>query len=262
MRSLVGKVALVTGGTSGIGLGIARQLAAAGADLLLGGLGEVDHALGVVRDARLTGSQRVIHHGADLRRLEDIESMVRLCEDSLGAADVLVNCAGIQHVAPVEGFSPERWDAILAVNLTAAFHTTRLTLPSMRAKNWGRIVNIASVHGLVASAHKAAYVAAKHGLVGLTKVTALETARTGITCNAICPGWVLTPLVQEQVASRAASQQISLDAAREALLSEKQPSAEFVTADELAALVLFLCGEAGRQIRGAAWNMDGGWAAQ
>jgi 3-hydroxybutyrate dehydrogenase len=262
MTNLAGKVALVTGSTSGIGLGIARKLAANGAHVLLNGFGDVDGALALVREATVSASQKVAHHGADMSRAAEIEQMMGYCADALGPVDVLVNNAGIQHVAPVEEFSPEKWDQILAINLSSTFHTTRLALPSMRARNWGRIVNVASVHGLVASAQKAAYVAAKHGVIGFTKVTALETARTGITCNAICPGWVLTPLVQKQVEARAALQHTSLEDARLGLLSEKQPSAEFVTPDDLADLVLFLCSDAGRQIRGAAWNMDGGWTAQ
>ncbi len=262
MVNLEGKVALVTGSTSGIGLGIARKLAAQGASVMLNGFGDAEGPLALVREACARPSQKVLHHGADMGDAAEIEAMMRFTVDALGPVDVLVNNAGIQHVAPVEEFSPEKWDRILAINLSSTFHTTRLALPSMRARNWGRIVNVASVHGLVASAQKAAYVAAKHGVIGFTKVTALETARTGVTCNAICPGWVLTPLVQKQVEARATAQQTSLDDARLGLLSEKQPSAEFVTPEELADLVLFLCSDAGRQIRGAAWNMDGGWTAQ
>jgi 3-hydroxybutyrate dehydrogenase len=175
---------------------------------------------------------------------------------------VLVNNAGIQHVAAVEDFPTEKWDAIIAINLSSAFHTTRLALPGMKQKNWGRIINLASVHGLVGSSQKSAYVAAKHGLVGLTKVTALETAQTGVTANAICPGFVLTPLVQKQVDDRAAREGLDNDAARKALLSEKQPSGEFVTPEELGALAVFFCSPAADQVRGVAWNMDGGWAAQ
>ena len=170
--------------------------------------------------------------------------------------------AGIQHVANVEDFPVDRWDAIIAINLTSAFHTTRLALPHMKARNWGRIINLASVHGLVASAGKSAYVAAKHGLVGFTKATALETAKTGITCNAICPGWVLTPLVQKQVDARAEKEGLSNEAAKAALLAEKQPSGEFVTPEELGAMAVFLCSDAAKQMRGVAWNMDGGWVAQ
>jgi 3-hydroxybutyrate dehydrogenase len=194
------------------------------------------------------------------------EAAIKAAEDAFGHIDVLVNNAGIQHVARVEDFPPEKWDAILAINLSSAFHATRLAIPAMRAadggKGWGRIINIASVHGLVASAEKAAYVAAKHGLVGLTKVTALETATTGITCNAICPGWVLTPLVQKQVDAKAAAQGISNEEATRQLLGEKEPSMQFTTPEELGDLAVFFCSAAGQNIRGVAWNMDGGWAAQ
>ena len=256
--SLHGKTALVTGSTSGIGLAIAEALAEAGASVILNGFGDVEAAR--ERVARAGG--RVGYHGADLGRVEDIDAMMRYATTELGGVDVLVNNAGIQHVAPVEAFPVERWDAVLSLNLTAAFHTTRLALPAMREKNWGRIVNVASVHGLVASANKSAYVAAKHGLVGLTKVTALETACTGITCNAMCPGWVLTPLVQKQVDDRAARDGVSDSEARAALLQEKQPSGDFVAPAHIGAMATFLCSEAASQIRGAAWTVDGGWTAQ
>jgi 3-hydroxybutyrate dehydrogenase len=192
----------------------------------------------------------------------EIEAMMKFASDKFGGVDVLVNNAGIQHVATVEDFPVERWDAIIAINLTSAFHTSRLALPKMKEKNWGRIINLASVHGLVASAGKSAYVAAKHGLIGLTKATALENAQTGVTCNAICPGWVLTPLVQKQVDDRAARDGIPTEQAKKELLMEKQPSGEFVTPEELGALAVFLCSPAANQVRGVAWNMDGGWAAQ
>jgi 3-hydroxybutyrate dehydrogenase len=192
----------------------------------------------------------------------EIEAMIAATEKRFGAIDILVNNAGIQYVANVEDFPEERWDAVIAINLSSAFHTTRFALPGMKQRNWGRIINIASVHGLVASMQKAAYVAAKHGIIGLTKVVALETARTGVTCNAICPGWVLTPLVQKQVDARAEREGISNDAAKLALVSEKQPSGEFVSPEQLAALAVFLCGDAASEVRGAAWNMDGGWTAQ
>ncbi|EIK52765.1 MULTISPECIES: 3-hydroxybutyrate dehydrogenase [Stutzerimonas stutzeri group] len=255
--NLQGKTALVTGSTSGIGLGIALKLAEAGANLVLNGFGDVDAALAAIRAC---GGQ-AIHHPADVSDPEQIAAMVAAAEQQFGGVDILVNNAGIQHVAPVEQFPVERWDAIIAINLSSAFHTTRLALPGMRQRGWGRIINLASVHGLVGSAQKAAYVAAKHGLVGLTKVVALETATTAITCNAICPGWVLTPLVQQQIDERA---RVDGDTqrARHDLLAEKQPSLDFVTPAQLGALVLFLCSEAGEQVRGAAWNMDGGWAAQ
>jgi 3-hydroxybutyrate dehydrogenase len=188
--------------------------------------------------------------------------MVTQTSGELGGVDILVNNAGIQHVAPVEDFPPEKWDAVIAINLSAAFHATRAALPQMKARNWGRIINIASTHGLVASAQKAAYVAAKHGIVGLTKVVALETATTGVTCNAICPGWVLTPLVQKQIGDRAARENLSLDVAKSKLLGEKQPSLEFATPDEIGATALFLCSPAATQIRGIALPVDGGWTAQ
>jgi len=206
------------------------------------------------------------YHGADMSQPTEIEAMMQFAAVTFGRVDILVNNAGIQHVARVEDFPPEKWDAILAINLSSAFHASRLAIPAMRAadggKGWGRIINIASVHGLVASAEKAAYVAAKHGLVGLTKVTALETATTGITCNAICPGWVLTPLVQKQVDAKAAAQGISNEEATRQLLGEKEPSMQFTTPEELGDLAVFFCSAAGQNIRGVAWNMDGGWAAQ
>jgi 3-hydroxybutyrate dehydrogenase len=256
---LQGKTALVTGSTSGIGLGIAAALAEQGAAVILNGFGDVEPARAHV-SAR--SRARVGYHGADLARADDIAAMMRYAEAEFGGVDVLVNNAGIQHVSALEAFPADRWDAVLAINLSAAFHTTRLALAHMRRAGWGRIVNIASVHGLVASAGKAAYVAAKHGLVGLTKVTALETARTNITCNAICPGWVRTPLVEKQVGDRAARDGVTDDVAREQLLLEKQPSGEFVTTEQLGATAVFLCSEAASQVRGAAWTIDGGWAAQ
>lgn len=255
--NLTGKTALVTGSTSGIGLGIALKLAEAGADLILNGFGDADAAIAdVARHGRKVG-----HHPTDVSDPQQIAELFGYAERDFGGVDILVNNAGIQHVEPVEQFPPERWDAILATNLSSAFHTIRLALPGMRERNWGRIINVASAHGLVASANKAAYVAAKHGLVGLTKVVALETATTPITCNAICPGWVLTPLVQRQIDERA-GRDGDVDRARRELLAEKQPSLDFVTPAQLGALALFLCSEAGDQVRGAAWNMDGGWLAQ
>lgn len=259
---LKGKTALVTGSTSGIGLGLAHALAAQGANIVLNGFGdarEIDTLQTVI--ARDHGVE-VAYHNADMSKPAEIEAMMHFAEGKFGAVDILINNAGIQHVANIEDFPAEKWDAIIAINLSSAFHTTRFAIPQMKAKNWGRIINIASVHGLVASAQKSAYVAAKHGLVGLTKTIALETARTHITCNAICPGWVLTPLVQKQVDARAERDGISNEAAKMNLLLEKQPSGEFVTPQQLGALAIFLCSDAGSQIRGAAWNMDGGWAAQ
>jgi 3-hydroxybutyrate dehydrogenase len=255
---LKGKTALVTGSTSGIGLGVALALARQGARLLLNGFGEVDAARAQVA---ALGAE-VDYHGADMSKPAEIEAMMAFAQARFGGVDVLVNNAGIQHVANVEAFAVERWDAIIAINLSSAFHTSRLALPGMRGKNWGRIINIASAHGLVASVGKSAYVAAKHGIVGLTKAAALETATTGITVNAICPGWVLTPLVQKQIDARAEREGLSVDAARIALLGEKQPSLQFTTPEQLGELTVFLCGPAADNVRGVAWAVDGGWTAQ
>jgi 3-hydroxybutyrate dehydrogenase len=258
MSMLKGKTAVVTGSTSGIGLGIAKALAEQGANIVMNGFGEKDAAIAEVKAFGV----EVEYHGADMSKPSEIEDMMRTAEKRFGGVDILVNNAGIQHVANVEDFPVDRWDAIIAINLSSAFHTSRMALPGMKQRNWGRIINLASVHGLVGSAQKSAYVAAKHGIVGLTKVTALETAQTGVTCNAICPGWVLTPLVQKQVDARAEKDQVSNDEAKKRLLSEKQPSGEFVTPEQLAALAVFFCSPAATQIRGVAWNMDGGWVAQ
>jgi 3-hydroxybutyrate dehydrogenase len=255
---LKGKTALVTGSTSGIGLGIAKALARQGANIMLNGFGDVD---GPCADIAALGV-RVSYHGADMSKPAEIEAMMQAAAAEFGRVDILVNNAGIQHVSRIEDFPVERWDAIIAINMSSAFHATRLALPAMKAANWGRIINVASVHGLVASAEKSAYVAAKHGVVGLTKVTALETATTGVTCNAICPGWVLTPLVQKQVDAKAAALGVSNTQATEILLGEKEPSKQFTTPDELGELAVFFCSAAGNNVRGVAWNMDGGWAAQ
>ena len=259
---LKGRAAIVTGSTSGIGLGIARALAAGGAGVMLNGFGDANEI------ERLRGGLAgefgvtVAFSGADMSKPEQVRGMVREAVQKLGRVDILVNNAGIQHTAPVETFPDDRWDAILAINLSACFHAIKAALPSMRAGNWGRIVNVASVHGLVASAEKAAYVAAKHAVVGLTKVVALETATTGITCNAICPGWVLTPLVQKQIDDLAARERIDVREASARLLAEKQPSLAFATPEQIGALVVFLCSDAAAQMRGAALPVDGGWLAQ
>ncbi len=255
---LKGKTALVTGSTSGIGLGIAKALAAEGANIVLNGFGDVE---GPKAEIAALGVQ-VSYHGADMSKPAEIEAMIEHAKATFGGVDILVNNAGIQHVARVENFPIEKWDAIIAINMSSAFHATRLALPGMQASNWGRIINVASVHGLVGSAEKSAYVAAKHGVVGLTKVTALENATTGVTCNAICPGWVLTPLVQKQVDAKAAAQGISNGDATKQLLGEKEPSMQFTTPEELGALAVFFCSPAGNNVRGVAWNMDGGWTAQ
>lgn len=255
---LKNKTALVTGSTSGIGLGIAKALARQGANIVLNGFGEVDAAKAEVAALGV----KVAYHGADMSKPAEIEAMMAAAAAEFGRVDILVNNAGIQHVANVQDFPVDRWDAIIAINLSSAFHTTRLALPAMQAANWGRIINVASVHGLVASAQKSAYVAAKHGVVGLTKVTALENATTGVTCNAICPGWVLTPLVQKQVDAKAAALGLSNEEATKLLLGEKEPSMQFTTPEELGELAVFFCSPAANNVRGVAWNMDGGWAAQ
>jgi 3-hydroxybutyrate dehydrogenase len=255
---LNGKTALVTGSTSGIGLGMAMSLARQGANVVLNGFGDFEAA-----KAHVTAlGVKVGYHGADMSKPAEIADLMAYAVREFGGADVLVNNAGIQFVAKVEDFPVDKWDAIIAINLSSAFHTTRLALPGMRAKNWGRIINVASAHGLVASAQKSAYVAAKHGLVGFTKSSALEVATTGITVNAICPGWVLTPLVQKQIDDRAAREGITVDKAKLDLLSEKQPSLEFTTPEQLGELAVFLCSPAGNNVRGVAWAVDGGWTAQ
>jgi 3-hydroxybutyrate dehydrogenase len=259
---LKGKTALVTGSTSGIGLGIAKALAAQGANIIMNGFGDVDGpqaeiaALGV----------KVAYHGADMSKPAEIADMMAYAATEFGQVDILVNNAGIQHVARIENFPVEKWDAIIAINLSSAFHATRLALPAMQqangGKGWGRIINVASAHGLVASAEKSAYVASKHAIVGLTKVIALENAKSGVTCNAICPGWVLTPLVQKQLDARAEAGNMTMEAATAQLLGEKEPSLQFTTPEELGALAVFFCSPAGNNVRGVAWNMDGGWVAQ
>jgi 3-hydroxybutyrate dehydrogenase len=255
---LTGKTALVTGSTSGIGLGIAKCLAMHGANVVLNGFGDVDAAKAEFRDI----DTEIGYHPADMSKPSQIADMVEYAQKLLGSIDIVVNNAGIQHVAAVEDFSPEKWDAILAINLSSAFHTTRLALPGMKTRGWGRIINVASTHGLVASAQKSAYVASKHGLVGFTKSIALETATTGVTVNAICPGWVLTPLVQKQVDARAVAENVDIEEAKRRLLAEKQPSLQFTTPEQLGELAVFLCSAAADNIRGAAINVDGGWAAQ
>ncbi len=255
---LKGKTALVTGSTSGIGLGVAKALAQQGANIVLNGFGD---AKGPQAEVEALGAASA-YHGADMSKPSEIEDMMKFAASKFGRVDVLVNNAGIQHVAKVEDFPVEKWDAVIAINLTSAFHTTRLAIPAMREANWGRVINIASAHGLVASAQKSAYVAAKHGIVGLTKAVALETATTGVTCNAICPGWVLTPLVQKQIDDRAAREGISVAQAQVDLLGEKQPSLQFTTVDQLGGLAVFLCSAAADQVRGVAWQVDGGWTAQ
>jgi 3-hydroxybutyrate dehydrogenase len=258
---LKGKVSLITGSTSGIGLGIARALAAAGSDIVLNGFGKAEEVAQAQAQIAANFSVQVSYSPADMSKSADIREMIEKVLQSAGRLDILVNNAGIQHVAPLQDFPPEKWDAILAINLSSAFHTTRLALPAMLANKWGRIVNIASAHGLVASPFKAAYVAAKHGIVGLTKVTALETAEQGITCNAICPGYVYTPLVEAQIDGQAKAHGIPREQVIRDVLLAQQPSKRFAAVDELGALVVFLASAAAASITGAALPVDGGWTA-
>lgn len=261
-RPLAGRVAIVTGSTSGIGFGIARALADAGADIVLNGLGEfaaIDRLCGEIE----AGSDVRVHY--DSANLMRPEGAARLVDDTLsrfGRADILVNNAGIQHVSPIEDFPADKWDAILALNLSAAFHTIRTAFGPMKGAGWGRIINVASAHGLVASPYKSAYVAAKHGIVGLTKAVALEGARHGVTCNAICPGYVWTPLVENQIEDTAKARGITRDEVIENVLLAAQPSKKFASVEELGALAVFLCSDGGQSITGAALPVDGGWTAQ
>ena len=259
---LRGKVALVTGSTSGIGLGIARALAAEGADIMMNGFGDAAAIEALRAELAATHGVRVFHDGADVSRAAPIAAMVARTEAELGRLDILVNNAGIQHVAPIAEFPAEKWDAIIAINLSSAFHATQAAIPGMTARGWGRIINIASAHGLVGSAEKSAYVAAKHGIVGLTKVTALELANAGITCNAICPGWVLTPLVQKQLDARAEREGRSVADVTHTFLTDKQALAAFSTPEGIGALAVFLCSDAAATMTGSPISIDGGWTAQ
>lgn len=250
--------AIVTGSTSGIGLGIARRLAQEGMNILLNGFGEAGEIENLRQSLEREYAVRVLHHGADMRKPDEIREMV----ESAGPVDILVNNAGIQHVARLENFPDGKWDDIIAINLSSAFHASKAVLPGMQKNKFGRIINIASVHGLVASKEKSAYVAAKHGLVGLTKVIALENATQGITCNAICPGFVLTPLVQKQIDDRAKERSIGTAEASKSLLLEKQPALDFVTTEQIGDMVAYLCSPAAERITGTALPIDGGWSAQ
>jgi 3-hydroxybutyrate dehydrogenase len=259
---LNGKVAIVTGSTSGIGLGIARELAKLRADLVLNGLGDADEIEAIRSRIEREQGVRVVYDGADMSNGEAVRRLITATIEKFGRLDILVNNAGIQFTAPVEEFPPAKWNAILDINLSAAFHGMAAAVPQMKKQRWGRMVNIASTHGLVASTHKAAYVAAKHGLVGLTKVVGLETAGSGVTCNAVCPGWVRTSLVEKQIDDIAAEKRISQQQATKELLEEKQPSLDFVSAAQLGGTVAFLCSPAADQITGTAISVDGGWTAQ
>ena len=259
---LKGKSVIVTGSTSGIGLGIARAFAAQGCNVMLNGFGD---GIGIEKlRAALAAEHKVtvLYSTADMGHAVEIAAMIDQTKRRFGTVDILVNNAGIQHVAPVEEFPVDKWDQILAVNLSSAFHGIRAALPGMKEKGWGRIINIASAHGLVASPFKSAYVAAKHGVVGLTKTVALETAGSGITCNAVCPGFVLTPLVETQIQDRARERGISREDAIKNVILERQPSKEFVKIQEVAALTVFLAGDSAASITGAAYSIDGGWTAQ
>lgn len=260
--SLGGKVAVVTGSTSGIGLAMAEALAAKGAAIMLNGFGEADEIERTRAGLADAHGVAVVHHGADMSKPDDIADLIATADRDLGGVDILINNAGIQHTAPVADFDPAIWDKIIAINLSAAFHAIHRALPIMRRRGWGRVVNTASVHGLVASVNKAAYVAAKHGIVGLTKVIALETAEEPITVNAICPGWVKTPLIERQIESVAEREGCDLEAAARTLLSEKQPSKTFVMPEQIGAAVAFLCSDAASQLTGVSLPIDGGWTAQ
>lgn len=259
---LSGRVAIVTGSTSGIGLGIARALASAGATLVINGLAKPEQAEAVRTELMLVSARPVLYSPADMADAHAIEGMIETTLEACGRIDILVNNAGIQHVAPLDAFPVAAWERILAINLSSAFHTTRLVLPHMRAQRWGRIINVASAHGLVGSAFKSAYVAAKHGIVGLTKVTALETAEDGITCNALCPGYVYTPLVEAQIDDQARAHNLPRERVVREVLLAKQPNRRFATVDEMGAIVRFLASDAAASITGIALPADGGWTAQ
>jgi len=259
---LSGKTALVTGSTSGIGLAIAKGLAAQGAKIMLNGFGDAAEIEKVRSGLAAEHGVEVRFNGADLTKADQIEALFKEIDDTLGGVDILVNNAGIQFVSPVEDFPPEKWDAIIGLNLTSSFHTTRLAFPGMKAKKWGRIVNIASAHALVASPFKSAYVAAKHGLLGFTKTIALEGATFGITANAICPGYVHTPLVDKQIPDTMKARNMTREQVIKDVILAAQPTGEFVTVEDITALAVFLCSDAGKAINGAPLSIDGGWVAQ
>ncbi len=260
--TLKGKTALVTGSTSGIGQGIAKALAKAGANIVINGFGDTAQIEKYSTALESECGIKALYNGADLTKTDEIEGLVKQAEETFGSIDILVNNAGIQHVSPVDEFPTEKWDLILALNLSAAFHTTRLIVPMMKAKGWGRIINIASAHALVASPFKSAYVAAKHGVAGLTKTVALEVAQEGITCNAICPGYVWTPLVEGQVADTAKARGITEEEVKTDVLLKAQPTKEFTTVEQLGGFSVFLCSDAAANITGSVLPADGGWTAQ
>jgi 3-hydroxybutyrate dehydrogenase len=259
--SLHGRVAIVTGSTSGIGLGIADSLAAEGAAVLLNGFGDAGEIEKVRASLAEKHGVKVAYSAADMSKPAEIAGMVASAQSELGGVHILVNNAGIQFTAPIEEFPVEKWDAIIAINLSAAFHAMHAAIPLMKQAGWGRIINIASAHGLVASPHKAAYVAAKHGILGLTKVAGIELANSGITANAICPGWVATPLVEKQIKDRAATEGRPEEDVRHELLAEKQPMLQFSTPEQIGGLAVFLCSDNAKTITGAPLSIDGGWTA-
>ena len=258
---LKGKTALVTGSTSGIGLAMAQALAGEGANIVINGFGDAEEIETLRRDLEAKGVEAV-YDGADMSDPDAIETMMSHAAERFGGIDILVNNAGIQHVAPLEDFPAERWDAVIAINLSAVFHTTRHAIAGMKERGWGRIINIASVQGLIGSVHKAAYVAAKHGVNGLTKVTALEAAESGVTCNAICPGWVLTPLVQKQIDAFAEEKGLDNEAAKREWLALRTPTKQFVTPEQIGGLAVFLCSPAADNMTGTQLPIDGAWVAQ
>jgi 3-hydroxybutyrate dehydrogenase len=260
--SLRSKSAVVTGSTSGIGLAVARALAKEGVNVLINGFGAADEIEGIRRGIETESGVKAVYSPADMSKPDQIVAMIRQAEEAFGAVDILVNNAGIQHVSPVEDFPPEKWDAIIAINLSSAFHTTRAALPGMKARGWGRIINTASAHSLVASPFKSAYVAAKHGIAGFTKTIALEVATNGITVNCISPGYVWTPLVERQIPDTMKARGLTKEQVINDVLLEAQPTKQFVTVDQVAAAALFLCSDAASQITGANLSMDGGWTAR
>ena len=262
MKQLQGKAAVVTGSTGGIGLAIARAFAAEGANVMLNGLGDAAQIETLRASIEKDYGVKARFHGADMTKPAEIRDLVAKAESEFGAVDILVNNAGIQHVASIDQFPEERWDAIIAINLSSAFHATKAALPGMKRRRWGRIVNIASAHGLVASPNKSAYVSAKHGLMGFTKAAAIETAEEGIRVNAICPGFVHTPLVQKQIEDRAREAGISEERATKEIILAPQPTKEFVTVGQIAATAVFLCSEGAAQVNGTSISVDGGWTAR